>query len=364
MATITKLPRADGVVYKARVRRQGQSGQISKTFKTRSAAERWARKTESAIEQDDAGLTNEAQRHTLREAIKAFRLDKLPTLRPSTARAYSEHLDYWDNRLGHLRLCDVAPARITECRDQLKSEGRAAATVNRYLATLASVLTFAVKDRHWLKVSPMSGVAKLKEDNAVTRFLTKGELRRLLDACEASASPDLRLAVILSITTGARQGEILGLRWRDIDLERGILHLRVGNETETKGGARSLPIAPPAVPLLQDRRQALLGRSDDADTLGERLVFPSRRSQSKPVQLRQPWETALKRAEIEDFRWHDLRHSAASFMAKQGATLLEIGAVLGHRSANTTKRYTHLTEEATHSLVRGMAETILGGDEA
>ena len=72
--------------------------------------------------------------------------------------------------------------------------------------------------------------------------------------------------------------------------------------------------------------------------------------------------TALRRAGIENFRWHDLRHSAASFLAKNGASLIEIGAVLGHKSANTTKRYSHLTEQHTHALVRGMSDKLLGND--
>ena len=97
-----------------------------------------------------------------------------------------------------------------------------------------------------------------------------------------------------------------------------------------------------------------------ADLTGSDLVFPSRVSLNQPVQLRKPFETALERAGIEGFVWHDLRHSAASFMAANGASLLEIGAVLGHKCAQTTARYAHLTEQASHALVRGTADKLLG----
>lgn len=361
MATIEKLPRQAGIVYKCTVRKVGHP-KISRTFKTRSAAERWGRKYESDLERDDAGLTSEANRRSLSEAIAAFREEKLPDLSPTTARPYSLHLEFWDKQLGHLRLAEVSAAKIDAERDALRAAGRSPATVNRYLATLASVLTLAVKGKHWLKTSPMREVAKLTERNAGTRFLSDEELARLLTACRESASPDLLLAVLLAISTGARQAEIMGLRWADIDLDNQVLRVRVNNATANKGQPRALPIAAAALPLLQERFRQEQARHREEKVTPLRdpgLVFPSRVSRNQPVQLRQPWETALLRAKIANFRWHDLRHSAASFLAKRGASLLEIGAILGHKSANTTKRYAHLTEKHAHALVHAMADDLL-----
>jgi integrase len=358
MATITKISRPTGPVYKARIRPDGQA-ELSKTFKNRSDAVKWARAREVELDRDDAGMVTEGQKHTLTDAITRYRSEVLPELRPETARKYEQHLEFWGPKLGHLRLSEVIPAKIAKVRDELAADGKAPATRNRYLATLASVLTSCVKDWHWLTASPMAGVSKPTEDNGGTRFLSEDELDRLLTACRESKSPDLLLAVMLSITTGGRQGEILGLRWKDLDLTAGTLYLRVDNET-TKGGIRTLPIAPQALPLLQARRDA--HRQGKVTALhDDSLVFPSRVSRSKPVSLRTPWETALLRAGIESFRWHDLRHSAASFLAKGGASLLEIGAILGHKSANTTKRYAHLTEQHTNALVLDMADKLLGG---
>jgi integrase len=359
MATVEKVQRREGTVYKAKVRRQGHET-VCKSFKTRSDAERWARKLEAGIDRDDAGLTNEGQKHTLADAIARYRAEVLPDLRPETARKYEQHLAFWGPKLGHLRLSELAPAKIAETRDELTAAGKAPATVNRHLATLAAVLTACMKRWHWLTASPMRQVQKPTERNHGTRFLSEPELARLLDACRQSESADLYLAVLLSITTGARAGEILGLRWSDLDLTAGTMVVRADAETTTKGGARSLPIVAEALGLLPARRDAeRQGKVTPLYDAG--LVFPSRVTRSKPVSLRTPWETALRRAGIESFRWHDLRHSAASLLAKGGASLLEIGAVLGHKSANTTKRYSHLTEKRTHDLVRGMANRILNG---
>lgn len=373
MATITKIERPTGTVYKARVRRAGQDGQTSKTFKTRTAAERWARKFEAAILEDNAGLVSEGQKHTLKEAIERYRREILPNHTPITIRGYSGHLDYWERQLGHLRLAEVKPEKIAACRDELATTApapkspeslpklHAPATVARYLATLAAVFTACVREWHWVEHSPVGKVAKPKVSNGKTRFLSQDELHRLLVACRESASPDLYLAVLLAITTGARQGELLGIRWRDVDLAKDALLLRVDNETSTKGGVRSVRIAAQVKPLVA-ARFAEYRAGKVADLTGSALVFPSRISRERPVDLRTPFTTALKRAGIEHFRWHDLRHSAASFMAANGASLVEIGAVLGHKSTQTTARYSHLTQQATDLLVQNTADKILGGE--
>lgn len=364
MATIEKIQRREGFVYKAKVRKQGHPT-TTRSFKTRTAAERWARKLEAAIDDGNAGLTNEAQKHTLKQAIKRYREEVLPSLRPETARKYKQHLDHWQEELGHLRLSDCRPDKIAAVRDKLIQQGKSPATCNRYLSSLGSVMSTCVKRWHWLPVSPMQQVQKAAGENKSTRYLSDNELTRLLKACRESESSDLLLAVLLSITTGARQGEILGLRWKDVDLAAGIIRVRADVETKTKGGIRSLPIAAQVLPLLK-------ARFDDWQTRQKgkvvplndpQLLFPSKTSRNQPIRLRRSWVTALGRAGISNFRWHDLRHSCASFLAKGGASLIEIGAVLGHKSANTTKRYAHLTEKHGHDLLRGMADELLGVGE-
>ena len=118
MATITKLHRSTGTVYKARVRRDN-APELSKCFKNRSDAVKWARACEVEQQRDDAGLTTEAHRHTLSAAITKYRAEFLPKLRPETARKYAQHLDYWQPHLGHLRLSELTAAKIAEHRDLL-----------------------------------------------------------------------------------------------------------------------------------------------------------------------------------------------------------------------------------------------------
>lgn len=348
-----------GIAYKAKVRRTGHPTRC-RSFKTPEEAQSWARRFEAQLDRGETGQDGAEREGTLGAAIARYRSEILPGLRPETARAYARHLTLWSQAWGHVPLSDLTAADIARTRDELAAAGKAPATVNRYLASLSAVLSACVRRWHCLAATPMAQVEKPVERNARTRFLSEAELARLLAACRESTSPDLYLAVLLSITTGARRGEIMGLRWPDLDLAAGTLIVRADTATSTKGGARSLPIVPQARALLAKRAAGAAGQEEPVGVLRDAgLVFPSRVSRAKPVALHTPWGTALRRAGIEAFRWHDLRHSAASFLAKNGASLLEIGAVLGHKSATTTKRYAHLTEQHTHALVLDMAARLL-----
>lgn len=369
MASFRKVPQSDGSVHwMAIIRREGRKT-VTKTLPNLSSAKRWARATEIEIAEDNAGLTSEAHRRSIKEVIDRYRREVLPGLRASTQRPYQFHLAWWENEIGALRLADLHPQKIAACRDKLVEAGKSPATVNRYLATLGAVMTAAVQLWHWLPASPLRQVAKQTERNQRSRFLSAAELDSLLAACHRSESPDLLLAVLLAVTTGARQGEIGWLRWRDVDWTRGILNLRQDPDAQTitKGGARSVALVAAVAGLLKARYDAFLARERLSrvpcqDPEGE-LIFPSRVTRSRPVNLRRPFMTALERAGIVGFHWHDLRHSAASFLAKDGASLVEIGAILGHRSANTTKRYSHLTEAHAHTLTRLMGDKILNPEE-
>jgi integrase len=206
-----------------------------------------------------------------------------------------------------------------------------------------------VKEWGWVEGNPLTKVTKPKEPRGRVRFLDDDERERFLVACRESASPDLYPAVILALSTGARQQEVLGLRWPQVDLVR-----RVATLHETKNGERRvLPLAGPALELLRERSRV---RRLDTD-----LVFPGRTKPNKPVDLRTPFATALKRAGIADFHWHDLRHTAASYLAMNGASLAEIAEVLGHKTLAMVKRYAHLSEAHTASVVERMNARFLGG---
>jgi integrase len=208
-------------------------------------------------------------------------------------------------------------------------------------------MTVAVNEWEWLENNPMRKITKNKEPRGRTRFLSDEERRVFMDACKTSYYKPLYLIVVLALSTGARKSEIMNLRWPDIDFQRKqiILH-------ETKNGERRvLPLAGLALDLMRDHNKV---RDLNTD-----LLFPFGKP-PKPYEIRPPFERAIKEAELKDFRFHDLRHSAASYMAMNGASPAEIAEVLGHKTLQMVKRYAHLSEAHTHSVVAKMNERILG----
>jgi integrase len=215
----------------------------------------------------------------------------------------------------------------------------APATVNRYANALAAVITWAIKRRVAPKgyVHPCRSVERRAENNEKTRFLSDEERARLMSACKASPWPRLYCLVLLALTTGARKGELMALTWSDIDLNSGLAH--VG--TSKNGDPRLLPLVPAVVAELS----RFVGQT-------EHRVFPSTRRPTEPYSFEQLWKEAMHAATVRQFRFHDLRHSCASMLARSGATLLEIGDLLGHRQLAMTKRYSHLATGHKAALVQ------------
>jgi integrase len=350
MATIIRRPGKNGQTsYRAQVRRKG-SPTLSASFTKLSDAHKWVQVTEAAIIEGRHFKTAEAKRHTLAEAIDRYLLAILPHKSISSIDNQTRQLQWWKARLGHCILADLTPTLIAEHRDKLaRGDGirRKNSTVRRYLAALSHVLTIAVKEWRWLDDSPMRQVSKPKEPRGRVRYLNDQERHQLLEACQASRNPYLHLIVILGLATGARRGELQGLHWPDVDLQRGTLTFH-----ETKNGERR------AVPLT-GQALALMRQHAKVRRLGTALVFPDTTG-SRPLSIRNAFENAVERSGITDFHFHDLRHTFASYLAMNGASLLEIAEVLGHKTLAMVKRYAHLTEGHTRSVVERMNRAVFG----
>lgn len=352
MATIEKRIGIDGSVnYRVRVRLRGFPPQTA-SFQRLTDAKKWVQQTESAIREGRHFKTVESRKHTLKEAIDRYIQSVLPSKKPNSQKDQTKQLQCWSDNIGYLSLADVTPAIIAEQRDKL-AQGktprgdRTNATVNRYLAILSHLFTVSVKEWGWSHENPVLKVTRLKEPRGRVRFLSDDERARLLEACKKSESAYLYTVVVLALSTGARKMEILGLKWQDVDIARGVITLH-----ETKNGERRvLALTSLALELMKQYTKIRMLHCD--------FVFPSH-SLNKPVDITTPWETALKRAEIKDFRFHDLRHSAASYLAMDGASLAEIAEILGHKTLSMVKRYSHLSEAHTSKVVARMNEKIFG----
>jgi len=346
MASIVKRINQDGKgVYFVRIRRKGSPTQIA-TFPRLADAKKWAQITEASILEGRHFPTTEAKRHTISDLLERYRSDILPHKRPSTIYNQVYHLRWWEDQIGHYLLSDITPARIVEYRDQL-ARTRGNSTVRRYLAVLSHAFSVAVQEWEWVNDNPFHKVSKPKEPRGRVRFLSEDERQRLLDSCKVSRNVSLYTIVVLALSTGARRGELLSLYWSDVDLKRGMLTFR-----ETKNGeTRSVPLTGYALVVLS--HHAKIRRLDTT------LLFPNDTG-LKPMSIREAWKFAVQRAGIVNFRFHDLRHSAASYLAMNGASLAEIAEVLGQKTLQMTKRYIHLTESHTRNIVQKMNQAIFG----
>ena len=355
MATIEKRFNSKGEVsYRVTVRIKGRP-RCSATFRKKVDAVQWGRDTEAAIQQGrHLHPANQARKHTMSELLDRYQRDVIDKRSKNTS-TLTQEIRWWREELGQYLIADITTAMIVECRGKLEEEVtcrgqvRSPATVNRYCSLLSNVFRIAIDEWEWLKESPMKGLKKRKESRGRTRFLSEDERHRLLLACQESKCSFLHTIVVLALATGMRKGEIMNLKWDDIDFERHCITL-----SETKNGeVRVVPLLGYALKLL--RRHAEKYRFETI------LLFPGKKV-AKPCQIRRSWENALKRADIEDFCFHDLRHSCASYLAMNGATMMEIAEILGHKTLSMVKRYAHLSHNHIKSVVERMNSAIIGLD--
>ena len=354
MATIQKRTSKDGITtYTATVRLKGYPIQNA-TFKRLTDAKRWIQDTESAIREGRHFKTAEAKKHTLADLIDRYIKDVLPT-KPKSERRQRQNLEWWRGKLGAYVLADITPALIVQCRDELltgqtiRNKQRSPATVVRYLAALSHAFTIAVNEWQWIDDSPMRKVKKPIEPRGRVRFLDDDERATLLKFCHESPKKTLYTCVVLALSTGMRQGELMGLQWRDVNLDDGFLILH-----ETKNGERRrVALAGLGLELLRNHAEE---KTDNAP-----LLFPSERKPEQPIDLRKAFNNALKVANVQDFHWHDLRHCTASYLAMNGASLAEIAEVLGHKTLAMVKRYAHLSDSHVSNVVASMNHKMFGG---
>ena len=333
MATIQKVSNKNGTVsYRAIIRLKGTKP-VSKTFRTKRLAQQYARRLEGDRELLAATGSNPVRGMCLYDLIAEYltqytKKDKIILYR----------LAWWSAHYGHLMLDTVDAGVIRKGLANLEESGRQSPTLNRYRTNLSSVFRYG-KEKYNLKTNPCLEVEPGSENKGRVRYLSLEEKAALLQACKESSWPRLYLLVLMAITTGARKGELLGLTWADIDFTHNLAALH-----DTKSGKpRRLPLT-----------DQVLGELKQFREVGSVLLFPSEIIPTKPLEFRKHWHKALTTAGITDYKFHDNRHTCASYLAQNGATLLEIANVLGHSQIAVTQRYAHLCVSQKQQLINSV----------
>ncbi len=335
--------------FRALVRVKGFPAK-SATFSLFSQAKDWANKIEAEMKAGRYKSDYSARKYTVANMIDRYCESVLYS--KSTNERYinqqKQQLDWWRDKLKECKIINLTPYIINDLKEELAGRNftkRKPATVNRYLAAITHVINTAIKEWGWMDENPIAKINKPKEPRGRARFLTDDERERLLKACADEKGKPLFVIVLMAISTGARKSEILRLKRKDVDLKRGVA---VAYDTKN-GDPRQLYLFDQLIILLSE----IISQNKKA-----KYLFCNK--SGNPISIEKEWKKALKAASIKDFRFHDLRHTAASYLAMNGASPSDIAEVLGHKSYDMVKRYTHHSKTHVAAVVSNMNNKVFG----
>jgi integrase len=275
---------------------------------------------------------------SVEELVRQFVAESLPSRAPRTQAEYKDMLDrFIVPAIGRMKVNAVGRADLERLHARITAEGKlrranAVLTIAHVLFEQAIVWSMCAEN-------PASRIKRNREQHR-ERYLNQDEIERLnavLDRWQAK-EPDSADMTRLLLLTGARRGEVVGMRWADLDLD-GAVWVKPAESTKQRRAHR-LPLSLEAVELL--RRRQIEREQGRVVALKEDRVF--RAPGNVAFRLERHWQQIRAAAGVEDVKLHDLRHSHASLLIAQGISLPIIGAMLGHSEPKTTARYAHLAD--------------------
>jgi integrase len=275
--------------------------------------------------------------HTFKELMERYLTEH------AARRANRQREQYCVNNLkgffGNPQLCQVTPKQIVTYKNKRFADGVKPATINRELTTLKKAFNLARREWEWCDDNPVCRVSMERENNTRDRWLTAEEEMRLVNA----ALPWFREVVIFALNTGMRMGEITALTWAGVDLfRRTVTVFRSKN-----GERRTIPINQTVLVLLKHKHSK---RDNTTD-----LVFTSQAGTAVDgANIRRALASALKTSKIQDFHFHDMRHTCATQMVQAGVDLYKVQRILGHKSPIMTQRYAHHYPESLRDGVEAL----------
>jgi integrase len=325
MASIRKKGRG----YEVRVKVHGTA--VSKSFATMQQARAWARGAESDLDAAPVPASAAVTSITLAEALRRYEAAVLPKLKGASQERY-RIAALARTAMAQQRLDAITSSDVKRYRDQLASAGNSGSTVRLKLALLSRVFSVACKEWGYPVINPVAIVTKPPAGKARSRRLTGTEEQRLMEAADQCQNPHIAPLIAFAIETGMRRGEMLAINWADVDLSRSVVTL-----LHTKSGhARWVPLSSAAKAILQRQLAA-----------GAQRPFPI-----PATLLENAWEHVLKRARIEDLRFHDLRHEALSRWAHRlNGDVFKLSLVSGHRTLQMAQRYVHPVQSEILALI-------------
>lgn len=280
------------------------------------------------------------ERWTLFDLMDRFAIEHAPKrVTHKRLLIYVRHLKGF---FGNTPLDQLTPKRIVDYKNKRYGDGVKPATINRELAALKKAFNLARREWEWCSDNPVSRVSMEKENNARDRWLSRREEAQLVSL----AAEWLRDVVVFAINTGLRMGEILALRWGAVDFSRRTLMV-----VQSKNGERR------TIPLNQTVLELLAKRMKQRPASTECVFWSEAGTPLDGPNVRRAFRLILKKAELVDFHFHDLRHTFATRMVQAGVDLYKVQRLLGHKSPQMTQRYAHHYPESLRDGVDAIEAT-------
>jgi len=335
VATIIKLKRKTGFVYKAIIKDKQGRLLKTKTMQFKTELLQWIKDNEDNFRKVGTRWRNITLSQLIIEYLAEW---------DGKDHSHQARISWWSDRLGNRKLATISAEDVAGYLNTYRANVTNS-THNRMKSCLSALFRFA-KKQGYTGANPVTDVPSYKEAKNRIRYLSDTERLKLLEACRdidaVSEWKKLTLLVTMALMTGARRGELHKLSWGDIDFTNRTAILK-----DTKNGTDRMVSFPlPVLELMLRHR----GKDDE-------LIF-SGKDLAKPFVFQKHWVRALAIAKVKDFRFHDLRHTCASYLANAGATGPDIQAVLGHKNYETTKKYVHLSSERVQSVTDGVFEKL------
>ena len=292
-----------------------------KTFRTKTLATTWANQREAELERGLIASVDLAQRTALDEVIQDYRARVLPTKRGHHLKS---SLSALERRFGTMRLISISPRDVSLFRDDRLRAGASGSTVTKDLNLLRVLIDHAIFEMSiHLPSNPARMCKNPKAAPSRTRVLAADEEALLFDAFEHPMLPSI---ATLAIETAMRLGELLNMRWNDVDFKSRTLNIPL-TKTDVP---RVIPLSTKAIETLMALPRSISG---------DRIFSCWKRADS----FEKTFRRAVLKSGLDDFRFHDLRHTATSRLAQRLPNVIEVAAITGHSSISMLKRYYHIS---------------------
>jgi integrase len=351
-----------GPGFRARIRRKGV--ELSRTFPTQAEATAWALKNVGEIAGDSYIDRTREKTTTLAQLIKRYLEEVTPSKKG--ARTETARLKDWMRRpWAALPVLSISPHHITEWRNEQQAAGKAPSTISNHINTLSHVFKIARSEWGYRIDNPVQGIRRPKQRRARIAVPDDELEKALLEKADQSRARWLRPMIAIAAWSAMRQGEIRGLKWRDVDFEAHEIHVR-----DSKNGDERWVTM---LPIVEAELKRWAGNKDLRE-LRDDWIFPSANDPTRTLPLytatcgfrdlmRQVWEEAEEGKKPQKIHYHDLRHWACTRLADFHVDALDLALTTGHRTLQILMRYYNPKRKARTERILARASVLIGSEK-